>query len=118
MGMISNSKFLFFILIGGRTESEIVTWLKKKTGPPAASLGTADDVKKFLEKDVAVVGFFSDKDSDGTKAFTSAADGIDDVEFGIVSDAAIASDYKVEGDKIVLFKKVKIYYKKKEIRII
>lgn len=108
MDMKSILSLCFFISIGGRTESEIVTWLKKKTGPPAASLGTADDVKKFLEKDVAVVGFFSDKDSDGTKAFTSAADGIDDVEFGIVSDAAIASEYKVEGDKIVLFKKVKI----------
>lgn len=90
---------------GGRTASEIVSWLKKKTGPPATSLESSDAVKTFLEKDVAVVGFFADKESEGAKAFLSAADGIDDVEFGIVSDAAIATENKVEGDKVVLFKK-------------
>lgn len=94
------------MFVGGRTASEIVAWLKKKTGPPATSLESSDAVKKFLEKEVAVVGFFADKESEGAKAFTNAADGIDDVEFGIVSDAAIAAENKVEGDKIVLFKKV------------
>lgn len=82
--------------------------MKKKTGPPATSLDTAEAVKSFLEKEVAVVGFFADKESEAAKAFTSAADGIDDVEFGMVSDAAIASEHKVEGDKVVLFKKVRI----------
>jgi len=90
---------------GGRTEAEIVTWLKKKTGPPATALDTSDAVKTFLEKEVAVVGFFADKESDAAKAFVQAADGIDDVEFGIVTDAAIAKENNVDGDKIVLFKK-------------
>ncbi|EDO36830.1 predicted protein, partial [Nematostella vectensis] len=90
---------------GGRTAPEIVSWLNKKTGPPAKDLATADAMKDFITKEVAVVGFFTDKESDAAKAFLSAADGIDDVEFGIVSDKAIASEHKVEGDKIVLFKK-------------
>lgn len=93
-------------VVGGRTESEIVAWLKKKTGPPATPLDTAEAVTKFLTKEVAVVGFFADKESDAAKAYISAAEGIDDVEFGIVSDSAIAAEHKVEGDKIVLFKKV------------
>lgn len=80
--------------------------MKKKTGPPATALDTAEAVTKFLEKEVAVIGFFTDKESDNAKAFINAADGIDDVEFGIVSDAAIAKEHNVEGDKVVLFKKV------------
>lgn len=105
MNIIQYTKILF-LFKGGRTDSEIVAWLKKKTGPPAQPLATTEDVKKFLEKEVAVIGFFKDQESEPAKAFLSAADGIDDIEFGIVSDAAVASEQKVEGDKIVLFKKV------------
>lgn len=83
--------------------------MKKKTGPPATNLETAEAVTKFLEKEVAVVGFFADKESDAAKAYIKAADGIDDVEFGVVSDATIAKEHSVEGDKIVLFKKVKLF---------
>ncbi|CAB4022914.1 disulfide-isomerase 2-like [Paramuricea clavata] len=91
---------------GGRTANDIVSWLVKKTGPPAKSLETSDDVKKFIEeREVAVVGFFGDVESAEAKAYTSAADGIDDVEFGIVSNADIAKENEVEGNAIVLFKK-------------
>lgn len=94
--------------LGGRTADEIVSWLKKKTGPPAKSLETSEDVKKFIEEpQVAVVGFFASKDSDEAKAYTSAANSIDDVEFGIVSNAEIAKEYEVEGNGVILFKKVK-----------
>ena len=44
---------------GGRTASDIITWLKKKTGPPAVSVEDAAAVTKMTEgNDVVVVGFF------------------------------------------------------------
>jgi protein disulfide-isomerase A1 len=90
---------------GGRTANEIVAWLKKKTGPPATALETADAVKEFADKrDVAVVGFFADKESELAKAFIKAADSIDDTEFGI-STPANSGDLAVTEDKIVLIKK-------------
>ena len=93
---------------GGRTESEIITWLKKKTGPPAVELTTADEVKEFKEKsDVVVVGFYTDKESDAAKAFVGAAQGMDDVQFGIIHDADIAKEHNV-AENVVLFKKVKL----------
>lgn len=90
---------------GGRTENEIVAWLKKKTGPPATELANAEAVKEFTDKRaVAVVGFFSDKESDLAKAFIKAADSIDDVEFGIAAPSS-SGDLAVSEDKIVLVKK-------------
>lgn len=44
---------------GGRTADEIVNWLLKKTGPAAATLNNADDLKNLISgNEVAVVGFF------------------------------------------------------------
>ena len=82
--------------------------MSKKTGPPAKELKTADEVKEFIDKkNVVVVGFYKDKESDAAKAFIEAAQGVDDLEFGIVHDEAIAKENKVENDNVVVFKKVK-----------
>jgi len=90
---------------GGRTADEIVTWLNKKTGPPAKVLVTAEEVKAFIEpKDVAVVGFFADQESELAKAFIQAADGMDDLEFAITAPDA-SGDLAVKEDKIVVVKK-------------
>merc|ERR1712079_298520 len=48
---------------GGRTADTIVTWLEKKTGPPALDLADAEAAKKFVaDNKVAVIGFFKDLD--------------------------------------------------------
>jgi len=90
---------------GGRTEAEIISWINKKTGPPAKELATAEEVKAFTDgRDVAVVGFFTDKESDLAKAFIKTADAVDDVEFGIAAPSA-SGDLAVTEEKIVLVKK-------------
>lgn len=90
---------------GGRTDTEIVSWLNKKTGPPAKIMETAEEIKAFLEpRDVAIVGFFADKESELAKNFLAVADSIDDLEFAIAPIAA-GADQGVTADKIVLFKK-------------
>ena len=44
---------------GGRSQEDIVSWLKKKTGPAADELKTVDDLKKLKEaNDVVVIGAF------------------------------------------------------------
>lgn len=91
---------------GGRTADEIVNWLLKKTGPPAKTLETAEDVKKFIEEpEVAVVAFLSSADSEAAKQYLAAAAAVDELPFAIVTDPEVAKANDVEGDAIVLFKK-------------
>lgn len=91
---------------GPREAVGIVNWLKKKTGPAAATFDAVADAKAFAEKDeVAVLGFFKDVESAAAKAFLGVALETDDIPFGITSNADVFSEFKVTGDAVVLFKK-------------
>jgi protein disulfide-isomerase A1 len=90
---------------GGRTGPEIVNWLKKRTGPAAVPLATVEAVKALTTKEeVVVVGFFKDQSTAGAVAFMEVAGEMDDLVFGITSEDAVFSEYKVSGDAVVLFK--------------
>jgi len=90
---------------GGRTADTIVSWLEKKTGPAAKTLASLEDAKAYADgKPVAIIGFFKDETTDAAKAFLSAAGSMDDFEFAIAGDDAIAAEYGVEGEAILLLK--------------
>jgi len=90
---------------GGRTAETIVSWVEKKTGPPAKALAGADDAKAFVEgKNVAVIGCFADETTDGAKAFLGAASSMDDIPFGITGDEAVCSEHGVSGEGVVVVK--------------
>jgi len=90
---------------GGRTDAEIVAWLKKKTGPAATEAKSAEEVKAFTDaREVAVVGFFADSSSELAAAFLKAADGVEDTEFAIATPEN-SGDLAVTGDKILVVKK-------------
>ena len=96
---------LILFCAGGRQAADIVNWLKKKTGPPAATVEDAAAVKALTEaNDVVLVGFFKDQESAGAKAFLEVADSTDDLPFAITSADAVFSEYKVEGEAVVLLK--------------
>ena len=91
---------------GGRTAKEIVTWLYKRTGPPADDLETADEAKEFSEKDdVVIIGFFEDAESANAKAYLAAADSQDTLYFGIVTKKEVAESLEATFDSVVVFKK-------------
>ncbi|KAK2919466.1 hypothetical protein Q8A73_003837 [Channa argus] len=90
----------------GRQADDIITWLKKRTGPAVASLPGVTEVEALIaDNEVAVIGFFKDADSEGAKAYAKAAEAIDDIPFGITSDEAVYSKFEVSKDSVVLFKK-------------
>ena len=48
-----------------------------------------------------------DLETDGAKAFLETASGMDDVPFAITSNDDVFTENKVDGEAVVLFKKVK-----------
>jgi protein disulfide-isomerase A1 len=50
---------------------------------------------------------FQDASSSAAKNFLAAANAIDDYPFGITSTDAVFSEYNVDGETVVLFKKVR-----------
>lgn len=90
---------------GGRTAVDIVNWLKKKTGPPAKQLSTAEEAKAFKESaPVVVVGFFKDQSSADAKAFLAVATDVDDFPFAISSEDQVGTELGRDKDGVVLFK--------------
>lgn len=87
---------------GGRTEATIVTWLKKKTGPPAEVIKTVDQLTKFKDQAEAVVlGLFQDETE--AAAFLKLAQNDDNAPYGVcygscddvIKAAEISSDVKI-----------------------
>ncbi|XP_043924133.1 protein disulfide-isomerase [Protopterus annectens] len=90
----------------GREADDIITWLKKRTGPAAPVLADTDSAQQLVDgNEVAVIGFFKDIESPDAKVFLQAAETVDDVPFALVSADNLFSHYKVEKDGIILFKK-------------
>lgn len=52
---------------------------------------------------------FQDQNSESAQNYLNAARGIDDHPFGITSSEEVQAAYNVEGDKVVLFKKVSLW---------
>jgi protein disulfide-isomerase A1 len=87
---------------GGRTETAIVNWLKKKTGPPATVLDSKEALETFQNsEDVVAIGFFSGE-SDEKAAFLKAAFASEEIPFGIATET-----FDIEGasDKSVMVHK-------------
>lgn len=98
--------FYYILKIGGRTKDEIVQWVLKKSGPAAKLLQSEEEIKAFIEgKNVAIVGYFENAESDAAKLYSELADSVDDHPFGLVSDYSKFTDLEHK-DTFVLYKDV------------
>lgn len=91
---------------GGRTADEIIAWLKKKSGPAAATIASLDELKKAqTANEVFILGLFKNVESEQAVVFKNVAKAMDSVVFGITSEQAIFDELKVTSEAgIVLFK--------------
>jgi len=89
---------------GGRTESEIISWMRKKSGPVTKQLHSVEEVETF-HKNAEVALVYFGEDAAQIDAFTKVARENDEVVFATVSGADVATHYKVQAGNVVLFKK-------------
>ncbi|XP_009642622.1 protein disulfide-isomerase [Egretta garzetta] len=90
----------------GREADDIVSWLKKRTGPAATTLTDAAAAETLVDSsEVVVIGFFKDLTSEAAKEFLLAAEAVDDIPFGISSSTDVFTKYQLSKDGVVLFKK-------------
>lgn len=91
---------------GGRTSDEIIQWCKKKSGPPAATVSTVDELKNLQsENEVVVLGLFKDVSSEQATVFNNVAKLVDSVAFAITSEQAVFDELNVKSTEgLVLLK--------------
>jgi protein disulfide-isomerase A1 len=90
---------------GGRTTSEIVSWIRKKTGPASKDFKSVSEVESFQSSNEAVVVFFGETSSTAFSAFEITAKGYDDVAFGHCGSEECRTHFKATQDSVVIFKK-------------
>lgn len=91
---------------GGRTGEDIVSWLKKKTGPAAKTLTSVEEAKEFADSaEVVLLGLFKDTDSPNAKVYLDVASNNDEFQFAITSDDSVFKNYDVDKDEAVLLLK-------------
>jgi protein disulfide-isomerase A1 len=91
---------------GERTSDAIVTFMRKKNGPPTKDLQNDGDAEEFKKSaDIVMLGFFENKDSAEFKAFETAAGRVDDVMFGNVLDNGIRNLMRAEKNQLILYRK-------------
>jgi protein disulfide-isomerase A1 len=89
---------------GGRTDSEIVSWIRKKTGPPSKEFTTPADVEKWSEgQDVSVV--FFGKNEALFKVYESVARGNEELSFAHCSADECKTHFNAADGQVTLFKK-------------
>ena len=89
---------------GGRTEKDVVNWVRKKTGPVTTKIETVDDLEKFKnDNEVAIVYFGSD--SKDLEEYTKVARNDDEHIFGTVEKKELMERELVKPRTVVLFKK-------------
>ena len=87
---------------GGRKESEVVNWMRKKSGPATKDLKTVEEVEKFQkDNDVVLVYFGTNKDD--IQEFTNVARKNEDFPFAVVGNEDVIKKFTKPGT-VVLFK--------------
>lgn len=90
---------------GGRTKDTIISWLKKKSGPPSALFASAEEVEKFKEANNVAVVFLGEQGSPEFEVYESVARDSEDVLFGHSFSSEVASSLNAEAPVVILFKK-------------
>ncbi|CAL2037080.1 unnamed protein product [Caenorhabditis brenneri] len=90
---------------GGRATSQIVDWVKKKSGPTVTAVESVEQLNELKEKHrVIVIGYFKDAKSEASTIFNEVADSVDDIFFTIAGSSDVATAATLSADGVALIR--------------
>jgi protein disulfide-isomerase A1 len=91
---------------GGRTDKDIIKYLRKQTEPSYVTLTTDAELDAFDDKEgVEILGVFASLESEEAKAFLAAAEDMrNDYTFAVSTNEAFATKFGATVPTLVLFK--------------
>ena len=89
---------------GGRKESEVLNWVRKKSGPAFQLIKTFEEYQKLKEDNPVSIFYFGTNEEE-TKIFASVALNNDDYPFAVVETKEIADKANEKMGFVVLYKK-------------
>ena len=89
---------------GGRKESDVLNWMRKKSGPATHPIKTLEELEKFKNENTVCLVYFGTNEEE-KKIFESVATGNDDYPFATVEDKDLVEKAKEKMGFVVLYKK-------------
>jgi len=89
---------------GGRTEQEIVAWMRKKTGPASTVFTTVKEITNMADNNEVAAVFFGTEEN-LHKDFLELARQYDDIQFGECATEECLSNWKVTNGNVIVFRK-------------
>jgi len=88
---------------GGRTASEIIAWLKKKTSSPTVEVASVEEAQKVISDNEVVAFFFGPTTSQAFEDFKKIATRFDDVFFINSNADEVRQKYEAQEGTLLLF---------------
>ena len=88
---------------GGRTEAEVVAWMRKKTGPATRPLNTVEEAEKFINSNEVALVYFGN-DASQLEIYTKVATKNEDFPFATAEKEEVLKKYNAKEGSVVLFK--------------
>jgi protein disulfide-isomerase A1 len=88
---------------GGRTASDIIAWLKKKTSSPTVEVNSVEEAQKQFTDNEVVAFFFGPTTSQAFEDFRKIATRFDDVFFLNSNADEVKQKYETKDESILLF---------------
>ncbi|KAG1668907.1 hypothetical protein FOA52_016076 [Chlamydomonas sp. UWO 241] len=93
---------------GGRDADGIISWIKKKIGPVAATVESAETLTALeADNEVLVLAYYKALEGDAYSAFAAVAAKTEDVGFAQTTDAAVAAAAGLTSEGVVVIKTFK-----------
>lgn len=89
---------------GGRTASEIVSWVNKKSGPTSQELSTAEALEAFRKQNKVGVVFYGESSSAQYQAYLGVSAAFDDVAFAHTFEVALREADTAPVNSVVVYK--------------